>query len=165
LLNEILLYAKPQLLKLSTIKVGEFLRELLEQIRELPEANNRLIELRKVSLEVEILGDVNKMKQVFINLFRNACEAIAPGGMVTCEVIQSSKPTQICIHIHNGGDPIPAEILPRLTEPFCSTKPSGTGLGLAIVKRIVTAHGGELSIQSDALTGTTVSIQLPIANF
>ncbi len=164
LLNEILLYAKPQLLQLATINISEFLRELLEQIHELPEVSDRLIELKIVSLEVEVLGDVNKLKQVFINLFRNACEAIAPGDTVTCELIQGTNPTQICIRIHNGGEPIPAKILPRLTEPFCSTKPSGTGLGLAIVKRIVMAHGGELSIQSEALAGTTVNVQLPIAN-
>jgi signal transduction histidine kinase len=164
LLNEILLYAKPQLLQLSTIQIDKFLREILEQIRELPEASDRRIELRKTSLEVKVLGDGNKLKQVFINLFRNACEAIAPGDLVTCELIQGTNPTQICVRIHNGGNPIPPEILPKLTEPFCSTKPSGTGLGLAIVKRIVMAHGGELSIQSDALTGTMVSVQLPIAN-
>jgi signal transduction histidine kinase len=164
LLNEILLYAKPQLLQLSTINISEFLTEILEQIRDLPEASDRSIELKIVSLEIEVLGDLNKLKQVFINLFRNACEAISSGNTVTCELIQSTNPTQICVRIHNGGDPIPPEILPRLTEPFCSTKPSGTGLGLAIVKRIVMAHGGELSIQSDALTGTTVRVQLPIPN-
>lgn len=164
LLNEILLYAKPQLLQLSTINIGEFLREIFEQIRELPEASDRWIEFRNTSLDVEILGDVNKLKQVFINLFRNACEAISSDDTVICELIQSTNPSQICVRIHNGGDPIPPDILPRLTEPFCSTKPSGTGLGLAIVKRIVMAHGGELSIQSDSLAGTTVSVQLPIAN-
>jgi len=62
----------------------------------------------------------------------------------------------------NSG--IPVEVLRQLPKPFYTTKPDGVGLGLAIVKRIVMAHGGELSIQSDALTGTMVSVQLPIAN-
>ena len=164
LLNEILLYAKPQVLQLVRIKLGEFLHLLLGQMRELPEALDRALALKHPSLEMEILGDVNKLKQVFINLFRNACEAIAPGDIVTCELTHGTHPTHVGIHIHNGGDPIPSELLPKLTEPFCSTKPSGTGLGLAIVKRIVMAHGGELSIQSEALAGTTVSVQLPLAN-
>jgi len=164
LLNELLLYAKPQVLQLAKVNLGEFLQALVAQMRALPEAIDRSIDLRQIALEVEILGDVNKLKQVFMNLFRNACEAIAPGDTVTCELINGTNPAQVCICIHNGGDPIPPEMLPRLTEPFCSTKASGTGLGLAIVKRIVTAHGGELSIQSDALTGTTVSVQLPVAD-
>lgn len=54
-------------------------------------------------------------------------------------------------------------MISKLTQPFFSTKPGGTGLGLAITKRIVNTHGGELFIQSDAVTGTTMSVQLPVA--
>ncbi|PSB24318.1 GAF domain-containing sensor histidine kinase [Stenomitos frigidus] len=162
LLNEILLYAKPQVLQLTKVNLGEFLRALLGQMRELPEATDRSIELKNASLEVEILGDVNKLKQVFINLFRNACEAIASGDTVTCELTHESHPAQVYIHIHNGGAPIPPELLPRLAEPFCSTKPSGTGLGLAIVKRIIEAHDGTFNIESSA-AGTVVTVQLPLA--
>ena len=53
----------------------------------------------------------------------------------------------MCVCIHNGGEPIPLDILPKLTQPFYSTKSSGTGLGLAISKRIVEAYNGELLIQ------------------
>ncbi|MBW4469724.1 MAG: GAF domain-containing protein [Stenomitos rutilans HA7619-LM2] len=163
LLNEILLYAKPQVLQPEKVNISEFLRELLVHVRELPEAVDRSIEFSNPIGNVEILGDLNKLKQVFINLFRNACEAVSPGDVVTCELVQNAQTEKILVRIHNGGEPIPAELLPRLTEPFCSTKASGTGLGLAIVKRILTAHGAELSIQSDARMGTTVSVQLPIA--
>lgn len=163
LLNEILSYAKPQALNLTPINLGEFLPQLLDQIRELPEAVDRSITFSNAALNVEIIGDLPKLKQVFINLFRNACEAIKPGDQVTCALTVGPRPDQIGVWIHNGGAPIPPDILPRLTQPFCSTKASGTGLGLAIVKRIVTAHGGALVIQSEALTGTTVMVQLPIA--
>jgi signal transduction histidine kinase len=64
--------------------------------------------------------------------------------------------------VHNGGAPIPADILPQLTQPFYSTKAEGTGLGLAIVKRIVETHNGELLIESSALKGTTFSVKLPL---
>ncbi|MHC5672743.1 ATP-binding protein [Nostoc sp.] len=66
------------------------------------------------------------------------------------------------INVCNGGEPIPSEVLSKLMQPFFSTKPSGTGLGLAISKRIVNAHGGELSIESDTVIGTKVSVQLPL---
>lgn len=161
LLNEILLYAKPQVLQSSKLNLNEFLEGVLTQIRAMPEAIERRIDLIDALPGVKILGDLDKLKQVFINLFRNALEAIAPGDAVICEIVPSVHPNQVCIQIHNGGEPIPADVLPRLTEPFCSTKPSGTGLGLAIVKRIVMAHNGDLFIASTA-EGTTVSIQLVI---
>jgi len=164
LLNEILVYAKPQVLKLAKINLSAFLYEILNQIRELPEAYRRHIELKHHSSEIEIMGDVNKLKQVFINLFRNACEAIEPGEKITCKLITNSDSKQAMAQIHNGGEPIPSDILPRLMEPFCSTKHSGTGLGLAIVKRIVTAHEGKLFIQSSAESGTTVTVQLPLVS-
>ena len=169
LLNEILLYAKPQILHLSRINLDHFLRELLKQMGEMPEATGRPIELTHSTPGIEILGDANKLKQVLINLFRNAWEAIAPGDIVRCEmgvcdIEGEANADHVFICIHNGGAPIPPDILPRLTEPFCSTKPLGTGLGLAIVKRIVMAHGGELIIQSNAVAGTTVRVQIPLAS-
>ncbi|MCY7274481.1 MAG: GHKL domain-containing protein [Phormidesmis sp. CAN_BIN44] len=161
LLDEILLYAKPQVLKLSTLNLSKFLTELLIDLREMPEAAERSVELTHLPLEIYILADINKLKQVFINLVRNAFEAIDPGEKVSCEIVSSSHSERVCINIHNRGDLIPPEILAQLTTPFCSTKPSGTGLGLAIVKQIVTAHHGELSINSST-AGITVSVQLPI---
>ncbi|MDJ0691170.1 MAG: ATP-binding protein [Xenococcaceae cyanobacterium MO_188.B32] len=106
-------------------------------------------------------GDKNKLKQVLINLVKNACEAIAPGEVVTCQLKRDCNPNYIQISVHNGGTLIPAEIMPKLTQPFCSGKSEGTGLGLAIVKRIVDAHEGTMSIQSNASAGTTISFTLP----
>lgn len=163
LLNEILLYAKPQVLQLSRINIGEFLSGLLKQVLEMPEASERQIELINRMPGIEILGDRDKLKQVFINLFRNAYEAIAPGEVVRCEISRWTGSEAVNIRVHNYGTPIPEAILPKLTQPFCSTKPNGTGLGLAIVKRIVTDHGGELRIQSSTAMGTTVEVQFPIA--
>ncbi|GAB4471682.1 MAG: hypothetical protein OHK0037_31130 [Elainellaceae cyanobacterium] len=163
LLNEILLYAKPQVFQLSRINISEFLNRLLAQVHEMPEASGRHIELINTAAGAEILGDADKLKQVFINLFRNAYEAIAPGEMVRCEVSHRADSENVNIRVHNYGTPIPEAILPKLTQPFCSTKPNGTGLGLAIVKRIVNEHGGALLIQSSSITGTTVDVQLPVA--
>jgi signal transduction histidine kinase len=160
LLSEILLYAKPQVLQLSQLDINEFISELLLSIREMPEAMDRKIKFTPVFPMVKILGDRDKLKQVFINIFRNACEAVFAGDIVKCEV--DILPTnKACINICNYGEPIPPEILSKLTQPFFSTKSSGTGLGLAITKRIVNAHGGELLIKSESDTGTTVSVQLP----
>jgi signal transduction histidine kinase len=71
----------------------------------------------------------------------------------------------VYIEVHNGGDPIPVEILPQLTKPFFTTKSEGNGLGLAIVRRIVEAHNGELVITSTAERARSYgySCRLPIA--
>jgi signal transduction histidine kinase len=161
LLQEILSYSKPQMLQLAEINVDTFIQELLVSLRSMPQAEGRLIEYHPLSLPVLILGDPDKLKQVFINLIRNACEAVEPGEIVQWSVMNRSI-EQICISVQNGGDLIPADVLPQLTQPFYSTKAEGTGLGLAIVKRIVEAHNGELLIESSELTGTIFTVQLPL---
>ncbi|MBF2068002.1 MAG: GAF domain-containing protein [Calothrix sp. C42_A2020_038] len=161
LLSEILLYAKPQVLKLCELDINEFLHELLIQVREMPEASERQIKLMPASSNVKVLADRDKLKQVFINIISNACEAISAGDVVELKVHLLST-NKININIHNQGEPIPAEVISNLTQPFFSTKPNGTGLGLAITKRIVNAHGGELSIDSDTTTGTVVRVELPV---
>ncbi|MBD2500563.1 GAF domain-containing sensor histidine kinase [Anabaena azotica] len=161
LLSEILLYAKPQVLQICELDVDTFMSELLNYTSQMPEAISRNIEFIPASVPIKILGDKDKLKQVFINIVCNACEAICPGNAIKWEVKMLS-PEQVGINVCNGGEPIPPEFLSKLTQPFFSTKPSGTGLGLAITKRIINAHGGELSIQSDTATGTTVTVQLPV---
>jgi signal transduction histidine kinase len=163
LLNEILLYAKPHFLQLAELEVNSLIESMLATLWEMPEAAGRQIQFIPALAASKILGDKDKLKQVLINVVRNACEAIAPGEVVTCNIEQYPDIHQVCIRIHNGGTPIPSDILPKLTQPFCSTKPGGTGLGLAIVKRIIDAHNGTLSIQSDSLTGTTVQLMIPAA--
>ncbi|HEY9644571.1 MAG TPA: HAMP domain-containing sensor histidine kinase, partial [Coleofasciculaceae cyanobacterium] len=163
LLEEILLYAKPQILQLLELEVNQLIQGMVGFLGQMPEALERKIQLIPMASAVKILGDEDKLKQIFINLIRNACEAIAPGETVTCRVAIGQDPAYVCIQVQNGGDPIPADLLPHLGEPFYSTKLDGTGLGLAIVKRIVEAHGGLFSIQSDAASGTTMSVLLPIA--
>jgi signal transduction histidine kinase len=77
---------------------------------------------------------------------------------------QSAQRGFVEVSVHNEGEPIPADVLPRLTQPFFTTKGSGTGLGLAIVRRIVEAHGGDLAIDSEANKGTLVYVTLPQTN-
>ncbi|MEC4819618.1 MAG: ATP-binding protein [Scytonema sp. PMC 1069.18] len=161
LLKEILLYAKPQTLQLEKIDINDLIAQMLPSLQEMPEAVERKINFYTAMTATGVEGDRDKLKQVLINLVRNAYEAIDTGDSVNLQL--ESDRNQVCIHIHNGGQPIPPEILSKLAQPFVSTKSSGTGLGLAIVKRIVEAHSGELLIKSNPAEGTTVSVRLPIA--
>jgi signal transduction histidine kinase len=97
------------------------------------------------------------------NLVANACEAIQEGETITWGVDSEVITQWVNIQIHNGGDPISSEVLPKLTKPFYTTRSSDTGLGLVIVKRIIDAHGGELSITSLASEGTIVSVRLSLS--
>lgn len=169
LLREILLYAKPQKLDLQTIEINQFITEMLKSLRMMPASIERQIEFYPPSTQLKVMGDKDKLKQIIINLVRNACEAVSVGETVKIQLEKlennsKEQKEQVSINICNGGEPIPTEVLPKLTQPFYSTKSSGTGLGLAIVKRIVESHNGELSIKSSAEEGTTISVKLPICS-
>jgi signal transduction histidine kinase len=162
LLNEILLYAKQQVLQYSQIELNAFSAEILEVFHSMSDMAIYNIQLQSALPSAWITGDSDKLKQVLINLVKNACEAIEPGGVVTWRIDPGVEDSHVCVSVHNGGNPIPAEILSKLGTPFFTTKPSGNGLGLAIVRRIVEAHGGIFLIQSEQERGTIVSVQLPI---
>lgn len=162
LLNEILLYAKSPKLQLVECDLNTFIAEMLEGLREMPWAMHRSIEFIPCATPTPVKVDRDKLKQVFINLVSNACEAIEPGETIRWQVFKALDARFLRVEVHNGGDPIPVDILPKLTQPFYTTKSSGNGLGLAITKRIAEAHGGELQIESSVEKGTTVTVFLPM---
>jgi len=160
LLNEILAYSKEQKLAGEPVELNLLSQDLAQQIQTTPAAEGRHIRLTAAPESVVVKGDRDKLKQVFINLVTNACEAINTQEIVTWNIAAKGG-QQVEIAIHNGGDPIPPDVLPKLTQPFVSTKSNGNGLGLAITKRIIEAHGGSLRIESTAEKGTTVTVHLP----
>jgi signal transduction histidine kinase/DNA-binding NarL/FixJ family response regulator len=161
LLNQILLYAKPHNLDLSAVELNGFLTEMLSSLESMPAASNKKLTFNPAPHPLRVLADSDKLKQVIINLVTNAFEAVEPGEAIAL-FIHPHLGNQVNLQVHNGGSPIPADVLPKLTQPFVTTKSNGTGLGLAIVKRIVEAHGGALQIESTAIAGTTISIKLSV---
>jgi two-component system, OmpR family, phosphate regulon sensor histidine kinase PhoR len=116
-----------------------------------------------------ILGDSDRLQQLFINLVDNAVKYNSSGGSVTItgRHVDSGAHAEVEIAVIDTGAGISEKDLPRLTERFYrvdkarSREMGGTGLGLAIVKHIVQAHGGELKIESALNKGTTVRVFLP----
>jgi two-component system, cell cycle sensor histidine kinase and response regulator CckA len=110
--------------------------------------------------------NTGKLQQVFVNLLVNAAQAIEPGNVHqnTISVTTQKEGTAVWIHITDTGSGIPKEVLPKIFNPFFTTKPvgSGTGLGLSICHEIIRSHGGEIRVQSEVGKGTTFSICLPI---
>jgi signal transduction histidine kinase len=160
LLNEILNYTKCQSLNLTEIDLNLFISEMLDSLQSMPSAQGKQIEFTPVDGDAIVQGDKDKLKQVFINLVGNACEAIHENETVYWHIQQGMK--EISIIVRNGGEPIPADKITRITHPFFTTKDTGNGLGLAIVKRIIEAHGGTLKITSSLEDGTVVETRIPI---
>ncbi|MGF1523513.1 MAG: PAS domain S-box protein [Leptolyngbyaceae cyanobacterium] len=159
LLNEILMYAREHSLDLEALALGPFLQMLCDEFCHQPTAANRTIQTYGLQTTKQVMVDRDRLKQVFINLLSNACEASPPEEPITCTLTISN--TLVTVTVKNGGEPIPAEVLPKLTQPFFTTKSSGNGLGLAITRRIIEAHRGSLHITSSTDTGTIVTVHLP----
>lgn len=114
-----------------------------------------------------IHADRQQLRQVFLNLFTNAADAMPSGGRLTPRVRPGQLPDggpAIVIEVTDTGGGIPADLLSRVFDPFFTTKEEGkgTGLGLAICKRIVEQHHGKLAIESEIGKGTTLRVTLPI---
>lgn len=160
LMEDILLYAKPLQLKLENTG----LLEVFDGFDAHSAVNDDRVLVDRDALQrlPSIALDKDRIRQVFVNLLDNAVEANGddPKGVrVSAEANQSTETVDLIIL--NGGKAIPETQLARLFEPFYTTKPGGTGLGLPIVRRIIDAHGGEITIQSNERDGTRVTIRMP----
>ena len=161
-LNEILDFAKPLELDRKMCRV----QDLLDKAFSLVSTDirvNRIEVLKKVPARLaQVRWDEVKMQHVFLCIFKNAIEAMSPGGHLRVEVMltRARKP-ELQIIIANDGVPIPAEFVDKVFEPYFTTKRSGTGLGLATVKKVVEEHQGQISIASEPEKGTTVTILMP----
>jgi signal transduction histidine kinase len=113
------------------------------------------------AVPVHLQADAAALERMFLNLLRNAAQALGPQGRasVGLEVARDIA----TVSIIDSGPGIPKGDLERVFEPFYSTRADGTGLGLAIAKQIVTAHCGTLTISSDEGHGTEVRVKLPLS--
>jgi len=115
-------------------------------------------------LDLALQADPQKLKQVLLNILKNAWEAMREGKRRDWSVRAESEGDRARIEIRDAGPGIPAEQLARLFEPFFTTKEDGgTGLGLAIVRRLVQAHGAEIAAESAPGEGTTFTLLWPVA--
>lgn len=111
----------------------------------------------------EAVFDQDRIEQVLLNLYLNALGAMGRGGVLLVS-LRREPDGRIGIAVSDTGSGIRREDLPRIFDPYFTTKPSGTGLGLAIVHKIMEAHDGEIRVESEPGAGTRVSIYLPVAD-
>jgi len=162
ILNEILDFARPLELDRKLCRVQDMLDEAFSLVSTDLRVN-RIEVVKKVPARLaQVRWDESKMQHVFLCIFKNAIEAMSPGGHLRVEVMltRSRKP-ELQIVIANDGVPIPPELVDKVFEPYFTTKRSGTGLGLATVKKVVEEHQGQIRIASEPDKGTTLTILMP----
>lgn len=161
IVNEFMIVSNPQVVRSLEEKN---LESILSNIVMLLGAQANLINVQIITeydCDIPIIKcDENQLKQVFINILKNALEAMHNGGIVRIQV-KNIQPDQILIRFIDQGIGIPEEQLPKLGEPFHSTKEMGTGLGLMVTNKIIEGHKGSMTIKSKVNQGTTVEIILP----
>ena len=166
IVQDILSFARPSDPRLETFPAETVIREVRGLVS--PDLERRGLQLVvECSPELFIRADSGHLKQVLINLVRNAAEAIDGEGTVTLRTRAARAPLggretdAVILEVSDTGKGIPPEAEKRLFDPFFSTKETGTGLGLTIAARIVEKHGGVLQYQTRPGHGTTFGVVLP----
>ena len=148
---------------------------MAQQVTRIPQDINELLD--KALMRVYVPGSIRvkrryfdefiaqsvdpvKIRQVFINVIKNAVDAMPDGGVLTLTTKRVGRDTEV--RIRDSGIGVRDEDMEDLFKPFYTTKPKGVGLGLAYCKRVVEAHGGSITLDSEQGEGTTVIIRLPV---
>jgi signal transduction histidine kinase len=118
------------------------------------------IEVGKDGPLANVMGDPEQIRQVLVNVIKNAIESAGPVGNVEISIKSAGgdEDKGILIGVSDNGPGISHQDMKRIFQPFFTTKEKGTGLGLSIVKKIMEAHGFGISISSEEGTGTVVSL-------
>jgi PAS domain S-box-containing protein len=155
IVNDLLDYSRDIHLELEEFSLRQMMLEsvAMVQVPENVKIVNNLLPTQT------LVADPDKMKRVFINLVKNACDAMPDGGKL---LIDSKSEDKFEISFEDTGVGINDEVLPKLFSPLFTTKAKGMGFGLAICKRIVEAHGGSIFVRTAKNQGTTFTLVMPI---
>jgi two-component system nitrogen regulation sensor histidine kinase GlnL len=172
IVEELLELASPRPLKPSKVNLHKTLGDILIlQKRAVGKKNVNFLQQFDPSIP-PLLGDESLLIQLFLNLIKNAVEAVRENGVirVTSRVVADYSMTQkgerrsrmVAIEISDDGPGIQKDDMEHLFTPFFTTKPNGTGLGLAICHKIVSEHRGMIKVDSEPTRGTTFTVMLPL---
>ena len=167
LVSNLLQFSRAGREQVSTVDVCEEINKTIELVAHHLRKRRIRVEPNFVRGVTAIHADRQQLRQVFLNLFTNAADAMPSGGRLVPRVKPGELPGHVpavVIEVADTGTGIPTTHLSRVFDPFFTTKEEGkgTGLGLAICKRIVAQHHGTLGIESEVDRGTTIRITLPV---
>jgi signal transduction histidine kinase len=164
IVRNLLEFARPPALNLLPHEVSKLLDKTLELCRHwLDEREIRVLRTEDPRLP-PVRVDSEQIKQVFLNLLRNAVEAMEGGGTIRISAARGTKRGEqdaVIVRVQDGGPGVLPDVRERIFEPFFSTKEEGTGLGLCIAARIMAAHGGWLELEDGHGPGATFAVGLP----
>ncbi|WP_235616175.1 PAS domain-containing sensor histidine kinase [Lysinibacillus parviboronicapiens] len=164
ILSELLVLSKPTSMKVELIELDHIVKQVIEFM--LPDALMKKIMIQYISssTQVYIGGNENRLKQVFMNLIKNAMESMHNGGTITVEM-NTIDCAIVELMIKDEGIGMDSTTIQNLFQPFYTTKSTGTGLGLAFVKKVVEEHEGVIDVNSEIQKGTCFHMQFPIYTF
>lgn len=163
IISELLMLSKPQLSEMAQIDISQLLDEAVRNLDNQAKLRQVKIVLAAERQPLFVLGVAGQLKQVFLNVLRNAIESMQNGGTVKVELAQNQGET-IVVRIQDQGSGIPREQLSKIGQPFYTTKDEGTGLGLMVTYKIIDNHRGQIQAESELGVGTTFTITLPRHN-
>jgi signal transduction histidine kinase len=156
--------SRPEELVKVAIPVHTPVQRVLRLIESEAKAKNVSFALDLQADGAEVLGDSTKLEQVCLNLLINSMQAMPNGGTIRVASRLGTEETAgfVDLVIEDRGIGIPPENIPRLFDPYFTTRPGGNGLGLAIADRIVSHHGGSILVESTPGAGTAMTVRLPV---
>lgn len=165
IMGDFLEYASDRPLEIEVMNLSQVIQEtlLLLQARDI---RKRVRLTADVPSSMVCRGSPDKIKAVLLNLGLNALDAVDEGGHVRLKGSRVDRwngdsKAGVLVEVEDNGAGIPKESLPRVFDPFFTTKPQGNGMGLAIARKIIQAHGGGITIESQEGKGTNVKVWLP----
>jgi signal transduction histidine kinase len=163
--SNLLAFSRQSKMEMKPVDINRLLEQTLVLNSNLLKIASVKVQKRMDSSLPNIVGSEDQLKQVFMNLISNAAQAMEPkeGGVLRIETSLSTKEPGVMVKIKDSGIGIPEEDIPRLFEPFFTTrKRKGVGLGLSVVYGIIQDHGGSIYVKSKVGEGATFSVKLPI---
>ncbi|MBI5056891.1 MAG: hypothetical protein HZB61_09790 [Nitrospirae bacterium] len=150
--------------RMNNFDLAELVDEVVEYVKgKLDfEKSKIVIEKNYNGNAINMSGDPVKLKQAFGNIILNGCQAMHGEGVLRVDIKNGSR--FIDVTVEDTGEGIHSEDLPKIFDPFVTTKEMGVGLGLAISKRIVEDHNGKIHVKSQLAKGTAFTISLPVQN-
>jgi signal transduction histidine kinase len=157
---DFLFAVRPMDIEFRAGSINAIIQELIEFTRYELEENNIqwVLNLNDAIPPMDL--DERFMKQALPNLVKNAIAAMPDGGTLT--ISSDFKHDDITVEIQDTGTGIPEDILPKIFEPYFTTKPTGSGLGLTLVFKIIREHHGEITVKSKEGKGTTIVLTFPV---
>ncbi len=163
IVRNLLDFSRPKAPSRKLINLTKLIEETLILITNQIKVNNIVVQKKFQSIP-DVMVDPSQMKQVFLNIMVNACEAMEKGGVLTITTEYKPEKNSVVLDFFDTGVGIAPEDIPKIFDPFFTTKQKGTGIGLSVVEGIVTRHGGRIEVKSEPGKGTGISIILPLEN-